>query len=139
MGEDCIASMGKRQSLSDLGAFHSVHEAPVRVHPALPGVGSPFAGGTELGSPCVEMGRHRIGCSCNVGHKLLAGCIVRDQQLPGLLEIRLRVADLLARGRSWAERLAFAKAPNAASIPSARFLAACTATSGGMLTRLPCG
>ena len=56
-----------------------------------------------------------------------------------------------ASGRSWAERLALARhsfniwtsgpsivptaarAPNAASIPSARFLAACAATSGGTL------
>ena len=76
---------------------------------ALLGPGSPFAEALNLISRFwrYTWSKHRVGCGCEGteafetnfaffdGHKLLAGCIVRGQSLPGPLETGLRVADLL--------------------------------------------
>ena len=126
MGVDCIASMGKRQSLSDPGAFHNVSlELPCECVPLF----------LELFHHLLEAlnliprfwryawSRHRVGYSCegteafetnfallDIGHKLLAGCIVHGQSLPGPLETGLRVADLLGERTLLGGTLGFDKA-----------------------------
>ena len=90
------------------GIPHFLLGTPMRIHPAPPGAGSLFAGGTKLGSPCLEVGvvaaQNRLKLHLRCRSQTVGGCIVRDQQLPCLFEIRL-----WARGRSWAECLAFGR------------------------------